>query len=157
MFASPTSLLRIPRTIRPIDMRRIPWSMLCVAGGLLLIAPLYLNRAYVPDEIWFRDDASVMSKTLREQGIVRFVATQDNHLGYGSIYWITYAVLGVWSHKPIVLARLLALASMAVVAACAAIYARRTESRFGWLAVIMWFGFPICWWTGKVTGPETYS
>lgn len=155
-----------PLTIPPAASTTTTWrqwltgagpSWLILAIGLAAVSPLYFSRAYVPDEAWFRDVAAEKSVVLGEQGLWRFIRTQENELGYGALYWIVYALLGRWFDEPIVVARGLALASMATAPVGAALLARKHGSSSGWLAVALWFTFPIAWWTGKLTGPETYS
>jgi hypothetical protein len=145
------------RQVRWSEARELSPSAIVLVVGLLMTVWLYITPAYVPDEVWFRDLAADKTASLADHGLWTLIRTQDNQLGYGAIYWIVYAMLGRWFVDPIVAARWLAFASMASVPACAAIYAWRTGSRFGWLAVLLWFTFPMCWWTGKLTGPETYS
>ena len=125
--------------------------------GICMVAWLYLTPAYVPDEVWFRGLAEKNTSVLAEKGLWKLFWSQENELAYGSIYWIIYTLLGRWFANPIVMARWLALLGMATVPACAAFYAWRLRSRLGWLAVLLWFTFPMCWWSGKLTGPEIFS
>jgi hypothetical protein len=125
---------------------------------MLAVLPNYLARTYVPDEAWFRDLAAEKSAELAELGLGPFIRFQENELGYGAIYWIAYALLGRWFDEPIVAARWLAWLAMATPPACAALLAQKQQIRGGGaLAVALWFTFPVAWWTGKLTGPETFS
>jgi hypothetical protein len=125
--------------------------------GLCMVAWLYFTPAYVPDEVWFRGLVEKNTSVLAEKGLWKLIWIQENDLAYGSIYWIIYTLLAQWFAHPIVVVRWLALAAMATVPACAAVYAWQIRSRLGWLAVLLWFTFPMCWWSGKLTGPEVFS
>jgi hypothetical protein len=133
------------------------WPSVALGIGALLLAPIYFNQAYSFDEIWFHTIGLEASTKLANEGFYSFIATQENALGYGAIYWIVYGHLGYFFSDSLLAARFLALVSMLSVPACAIVYGWRTKSQFSWFAVLLWFTFPLCWWTGKISGPETFS
>src|SRR5262249_10182902 len=94
-----------------LDKQRVDWRSWCELStwlpsvailfvGMGLVSWLYLTPAYVPDEVWFRGLAAKTTAELAEKGLWKLIWTQENQLGYGSVYWIVYALLGHWFSDP---------------------------------------------------------
>ncbi len=132
------------------------------AGTALILwaaitSPLYLSPGYVPDETDFAARAERFAGEWQAKGTLKFISTQDNHIGYGAAYWIGYAGLFRLEKDGAALMRVVAFLCMLLVPACYWFHAHQRKSPFGWAAILLWLTTPMAWWTGKLTGPELPS
>jgi hypothetical protein len=135
------------------------WSAAHVLLGVYAIAllPIYCLPVCTPDETWFANDARMFADSWRDFSLGEIVLGQKNHLGYGAIYWIGYALLNKVTAHPLVLMRCVALAANLTIPFLLARSYRHYKQPAALLAMLLWFSFTAAWWTGKVTGPELLS
>jgi hypothetical protein len=94
--------------------------------------------------------------------------TQENAMGYGSLYWNFYllsfklsSALGLEADQSDLLIKVFAL--LVTLGVPLAMMSRNLfnnvpgSTRNVYLALSVYFLCPMAWWTGKITGPETFS
>ena len=124
-------------------------SIILLSTYAAIMLYFYVNiQALIPDEEWFLGIIKELSQlSLKE---LLFV---DNRLGYGSFYWITYALLG-----NIDALRRFAWLCLMVTPMCVVyiIY-----NKAGWkevlFSLIIYIYCPMSWFTGKIIGPELFG
>ncbi len=133
------------------------------AGALFIavyaaaLLPIIFSANYIPDELWFMNEAQQLKGRLAEVGFWRFVTTQTNHLGYGPIYWVVQTILASVFVNSLVASRLVGWLAFITMPACLVLSYPRKMTLSKWLALFLWVTFPVAWWTGKLTGPELPS
>lgn len=118
--------------------------------SMLMLYFCLQTDAMVPDEAWFYGIAESMGNySFRE-----YLRT-PNELGYGSIYWITYALL-----KSKILMRAFSWFCMILIPVCFIVILKNVLHRT-WknilIAIILFLSCPMAWFTGKIIGPELYG
>jgi hypothetical protein len=132
-----------------------PSGLVCVYAVLLL--PIYCLPVYSPDEIWFAQEAQRLSNAWNTSAPYKVVLEQQNHLGYGAIYWIGYSLLAKVTSEPIWVVRALALVANLSIPVCLLRSIRNPHQPAALIAMLLWLSFTAAWWSGKVTGPELFS
>lgn len=139
-----------------------PWSgrttasFLFVAYAVLLL-PIYFLPVLVPDEIWFLDDAQKQAQSWDGQSIWQILTSQENHLGYGAIYWLGYGLVVKVCPFPLIAMRCIAYCCNLLIPFWLLRQYRSDKSPGAFYALVLWMTFPAAWWAGKVTGPELFS
>lgn len=136
-------------------MMKVSWkgslpAVVLAAYGLLL-APVFFSWAFVPDEVWFQRDARAIAAAAHESGWWQRWLEQPPHLGYGALFWWSYARLldalpfwtGLWTARVIVWLCLLSVP-----------LALWRGAQRPWPVLLLWFSLPMAWWTGKLNAPE---
>lgn len=94
----------------------------------------------------------------RGQSIWQVILGQHNHLGYGAIYWLWYAVLAKITMHQLVLVRCVAFLANLTIPILLMRESRDVTRRPAAIcAMLLWFTFTAAWWTGRTTGPELIS
>lgn len=124
----------------------------------VLLLPIYCLPVCTPDEVWFEHDAKMINDASRGLSLLQVIFGQQNHLGYGAIYWLVYSLFARLTAYPLVLMRVVSfLANLSIpfllLRQC------RDEARrpAAICAMLLWLSFTGAWWAGKVTGPELLS
>lgn len=141
----------------PVDRFYWPLAVLLLslyAGSLVW---LYHGPSAVPDEHWFRGVALELQPQRSWRLLLRSIFVQDNHLGYGSFYWLLYRTCVVITKDPLSLMRALSILFFVSIPASFLYGCHKGTSADKALALLLgfvWLGFPAAWWTGKVSAPE---
>lgn len=132
------------------------FTMLCVIGYGIMLCRLYALPALAADEIAYFVWADHSRVTYECTSWISALA-RPNMSGYGNGYWITYVQFIQWfGTQAVWVMRGLACAAMLSIPV-AVLMASGTRRVVGWLACFCWLSMPIAWWTGKVSGPDTFA
>ncbi len=132
-------------------------ALLLLAVYSWCLIPIYLAAGYTPDEVWFHNIALRAASHLKEVNPVEFFLTQENTLGYGSVYWACYATACWLPVNELTVMRVLSLSCVLSIPLCLYKCGSQFKSSFGWASVLIWLTTPMAWWMNKLTGPELYS
>lgn len=123
-----------------------------IYGGLQW--PQFFSLAVVPDEFLFMRDAALVVEAVQQQGWWQVIWHQANTYGYGSLYWLYYAAIRIYTTDSLFWMRLLAWVSYVAVPILLAGLAWRFKKSDAWLVPLLWLVLPAAWWYGKLSGPE---
>lgn len=138
--------------IKDINNRIYIWLMtvVLIIYGIVMFYFCIRTDALVPDEIWFQE----IVESLTDYSFLDLIRV-PNHLGYGSLYWITMAAL-----KSILAMRLFSWGCMLIIPICISIVLKKKFNRTWksiFIAILLWVSCPMTWFTGKIIGPELYG
>lgn len=142
--------------LKPAAWAKIFGALALIALYACLIAPLYFNRAFVPDEDWFFSIARLRAPKIDQTGWMAFFLRQPNELGYGALYWMFYIAVVKMFPEPLLAMRGFAFGIMVLMPVLYLIYGMKQGKTVLW-PVLLYLTFPMAWWTGKITGPENFS
>jgi len=132
------------------------FALVVVVYALFQFYVYFGLKVYVPDEIIFTQKISELVNLELPKGLFRFWVTQDNHLGYGAIYWVLQAVIVQWSGT-VTATRLISYLSVISILIILYVIGKKLKSKYTWESVLLWLTFPMAWWWGKLNGPEYIS
>lgn len=122
-----------------------------------LIYPLYFLPAYTPDEYWFFSEARKI-RPFDAPGFLHALFHHQNTLGYGSLYWVlTGAAAQAWGEGALPVLRAFAYGAMLGIPLIFFAGSKLLRGAFSLFPFLLWFTFPLAWWSGKLTGPEIPS
>lgn len=107
---------------------------------------LYINYAYIPDEIWFLEHALAS----KEQGIL----DTENAFAYGSLYWLIHKFAIFTFEDPWLGVRYTYLALLITGNFAFLKIIEKINPDRSLIAVLFYLSLPLAWWQGKITGPE---
>ncbi len=126
-----------------------------IYGGLLVW--LYSLPVLASDEIAFYMWSDIPLNNTKSSGVWAYL-NRPNCAGYGVIYWNMYIFCkNIFGAKAVWAMRALALIAWLSVSLGTILAGNATKKNLGWLLGMLWISMPIAWWTGKVSGPESFS
>lgn len=118
---------------------------------------MYSLPVLASDEIAFFMWADLPVNNAKGTGVWAFL-TRTNCAGYGVIYWDIYILFkDLFGAKAVWYMRALALVAWLSIPVSTVLVGNAIRKNLGWLLSMLWISMPIAWWSGKVTGPETFS
>jgi hypothetical protein len=131
-------------------------SALCLASYCFGMIWVYSLPVWSSDEIAFYKWADLPLAN-GKQGVWAFLQ-RPNSAGYGVIYWNMYIILKAnFGSNAIWCMRGLALLAWFCIPLSTVVVGNASKKNLGWLLVALWISMPMAWWSGKFTGPETFS
>lgn len=142
---------------------RLEWITLVIFSHYFIFQLFnYFSPKLVPDEVWFLKVAGNFSKLYS----LPFSYFQiPSELLYGSFYWLLqmacfraaelFGIPEYLSYLPIRTAAFICILLPILCIFLVKDTGQRPYSR--WPALFIWLALPVAWWTGKISGPETFS
>lgn len=112
---------------------------------------LYLNHAFIPDEIWFAEHAARLAVDIH--GLMDVLGV-ENAFGYGALYWIVHCAVFSAFDDPWFVLRVVYWAMLVAGNIIFVVLVYRINRERVAIVAAFFITLPMTWWQGKITGPE---
>lgn len=123
----------------------------------ILLYGQYSKPNWIPDELMFIEKREKVVQMVEEDGLLHTYCYGPNIVGYGSSYWVGYALLSADEETALHQMRIIQLVLVLLLPLLLSLWAWRHGDLTALLATLMWYTIPLNWWLGKLTGPEIPS